>query len=475
MKIVLCIFVCILLSGCASNDFKQKFIIDFQNEYQQYSRATPQEKQSIKSGEIYNSAPEPKSVGLASGSAAMQVNLKGVAIDDFIELIFGQVLKYPYVVDQNVKVQNKNIDVVIKRKINKQDLYRIGVNALERAGFFVNDDHGVLYIFSTDPALNRVQTAVVHMVLQNVSAAALDAPLQQHLQMAQGKGGADNSVASVVHVSGDGRRNIVISGEMGAVRQLSKIVAAFDQIQSRVALDIQIYELTLTGAFRYGLESFLQAAFDTTDIHLTSKTQIQDGVFNLALNFGPQLKLAFDLLKKNDKIHLLANPFIVCSDGRQSTFNVGNQIPTLASQKSTPELTSTVQSINYVNTGITVTFTPVVLSSKELMLNLSVEMSHGDLNTTSSINTPIIISRKLQSELRLTAGQSFVVAGLIQKQYQNTNHQLPFLGQWSSIFGSASQDSIESELIIIITPKILKDEISDNIDLGLFKQFRLIN
>ena len=121
MKTVLCIFVCILLSGCASNDFKQKFIIDFQNEYQQYSRATPQEKQSIKSGEIYNSAPEPKSVGLASGSAAMQVNLKGVAIDDFIELIFGQVLKYPYVVDQNVKVQNKNIDVVIKRKINKQD------------------------------------------------------------------------------------------------------------------------------------------------------------------------------------------------------------------------------------------------------------------------------------------------------------------------------------------------------------------
>lgn len=206
---------------------------------------------------------------------------------------------------------------------------------------------------------------------------------------------------------------------------------------------------------------------------MTSKTQITDGAFNLGMTFGPSLKLAFDLLQKNDKIHMLANPFIVCSDGKESTFNVGNQIPTLASQQSTINSTNTVQAINYVNTGITVTFTPVVLSKSELMLKLQVELSNGESNTTSQLNTPIIATRKLTSELRMLDGQSFIVAGLIQKQYQVTNHQLPFTGSWSTIFGSVANNTIESELIIIITPKILNDEINDKIDLGIFKAFKL--
>lgn len=385
--------------------------------------------------------------GVSVQGQQVRVDLKGLNVNDLIDMVFGELLQYPYIVEQEIRSMNKSVDVSIKRKMPKKDLYGVAVKALEKLGFHVEDQDGVLFVFAKDEKVEKKRRSVVHVRMVNVSAPDVLKALTAHL-------GKDEDI----RVSDDGKRSIVISGESEPVGRLARIAKAFDQAQKRVLAQIQIYELTMTGDFKYGLEAFIRATLGRAFAGIAIESQNINTGYRAAVSVSGDLNIALDLLEKRGVVRIISKPSFLCHDGKASIFNVGQEIPIIQGEKTTLQSDQVYQAVEYKKTGINITLTPVVLSASELVLDMNIEISKGETTTTSTINSPTIIRRAFKSSIKMLSGNTVMIAGLIQAESDQSLSTVPGLGEWSSFVGSNSKSHAATELVILLTPKILESD-----------------
>lgn len=385
--------------------------------------------------------------GVSVPGSQVKVDLKGLNVNDLIDMVFGELLGYPYVVEQSIRDLNKSVDVSIKRKMKKSELSLVAMKALEKLGLHVEDQGGVLYVFAKDEKIAKRSRSVVHVRLLHVSALDVIKAVEAHI-------GKDEDV----RVSDDGKRSVVISGESEAVGRLSRIAKALDIEQRRLMARVQIYELTLTGDFKYGLEAFIRATLGNTFALVSIESKNPATGYRAALTASSDLLIALDLLEKRGVVRIVSKPSFLCHDGKLSQFNVGSDIPIIQGERSTLETQNLYRSIEYRKTGINISLTPVVLSPAEIMLDVNVEISKGEQTTTSSIDSPTILKRSFKSLVKMASGSTVMIAGLIQSEADNSSSTVPGLGEWSTVIGSRSVSSSKTELIILITPVLLEND-----------------
>ena len=385
--------------------------------------------------------------GVSVPGSQVKVDLKGLNVNDLIDMVFGELLGYPYVVEQSIRDLNKSVDVSIKRKMKKSELSLVAMKALEKLGLHVEDQGGVLYVFAKDEKIAKRSRSVVHVRLLHVSALDVIKAVQAHI-------GKDEDV----RVSDDGKRSVVISGESEAVGRLSRIAKALDIEQRRLMARVQIYELTLTGDFKYGLEAFIRATLGNAFALVSIESKNPATGYRAALTASSDLSIALDLLEKRGVVRIVSKPSFLCQDGKLSQFNVGSDIPIIQGERSTLETQNLYRSIEYRKTGINISLTPVVLSPAEIMLDVNVEISKGEQTTTSGIDSPTILKRSFKSLVKMASGSTVMIAGLIQSEADNSSSTVPGLGEWSTVIGSRSVSSSKTELIILITPVLLEND-----------------
>jgi pilus assembly protein CpaC len=69
------------------------------------------------------------------------------------------------------------------------------------------------------------------------------------------------------------------------------------------------------------------------------------------------------------------------------------------------------------------------------------------------------VTRRVKTTVELKNGQSFAIAGLLQKEFRNSIDQIPYLGKipvLGALFRSAEYQRNETELVVIVTPYIVK-------------------
>jgi len=145
---------------------------------------------------------------------------------------------------------------------------------------------------------------------------------------------------------------------------------------------------------------------------------------------------------------------------------VGGEFPVVISTGSTG--TSSF-SVVYKEFGIRLNFHPKISSNGEIYLNVYQEVSELDFANAvvlSGFRIPALKSRKAESGLQLADGQTFILAGLIDNKVSRQVSKFPLLGDipiLGTLFRSTRYTNNETELMVIITPKIVrplnKDEI----------------
>jgi pilus assembly protein CpaC len=173
-------------------------------------------------------------------------------------------------------------------------------------------------------------------------------------------------------------------------------------------------------------------------------------------------------------IHVLAEPSLTAISGEKATFQAGGQFPVLngyscSAASTTPGAPTTCQpSIQFMNFGVVLNFTPVVLAEGRISLNVQTEVS--DLSTENALNIPIpgsndsvtipsIKTRRATSTVELPSGGSLAMAGMIQNETrQNINGfpglmELPILG---ALFKSRDYVNQQTELMVLVTPYIVR-------------------
>jgi len=163
-----------------------------------------------------------------------------------------------------------------------------------------------------------------------------------------------------------------------------------------------------------------------------------------------------DVLKQNGLVKVLAEPTLICRSGENADFLAGGEIPIPV-----PQGLGTV-AIEYKKYGVTLGFTPTVVSDKLISMRVSPEVSELDYANVIEINgftIPAISTRRAATTVELADGQSFAVAGLLRDEVRENIKKYPVLGDvplLGTLFRSSNWQKNETELVIIVTPRLAK-------------------
>jgi pilus assembly protein CpaC len=163
-------------------------------------------------------------------------------------------------------------------------------------------------------------------------------------------------------------------------------------------------------------------------------------------------------LENKGLIHTLARPNLVAISGEKASFLAGGEFPYPVPQSSNG--TTTNITVEFRQYGVKLDFKPLVQDNGLIRLDVAPEVSQLDPSNAVRINgftIPALITRKTSTTVELRNGASLAIGGLFQRNYQNTVSQVPGLGEipvLSALFRSARWQKNETELLIIVTPRL---------------------
>ncbi len=179
--------------------------------------------------------------------------------------------------------------------------------------------------------------------------------------------------------------------------------------------------------------------------------------FQIALNAPERNWMGIlSLLKTQGLARSLATPTLVTMNGQEAKFQAGGEFPVPV-----PGDRGSV-TINYRKYGVLLSFTPYIIDQNTITLEVSPEVSSLDYSvqvSSGGATVPGLTTRRATTTLQLNSGQTFAMAGLLQENYSQTVHKIPFFGDIPFVGGmfTAKEHAIqERELVVMVTPTIVQ-------------------
>lgn len=250
-------------------------------------------------------------------------------------------------------------------------------------------------------------------------------------------------------------------------------------------LDINWAARADIGSFTFGL--------------LTGREPFTAGAFNRFINSPNPNSIGFrgtsgssvditallDALNSEGLGSVLAEPNLVCLSGDTASVLVGGEFPYPVPQEQSI-------TIEFKQFGISLAFTPTILSGELINLRVRPEVSELDRQNqlefplfTGTATIPAIKTRRAETSVELGSGDSLAIAGLFSNVMSNTLREVPGLGDipiLGALFRSARFQRNETELVIIVTPYIVQPVSSkklqaptDNLKYASFLETILLN
>jgi pilus assembly protein CpaC len=192
----------------------------------------------------------------------------------------------------------------------------------------------------------------------------------------------------------------------------------------------------------------------------------QSGTFSLsnALNiflFRRDINLAavIQALESKRLLETLAEPNLLAINGKPASFVQGGEFPFPMVQ---PGSVGGTVTLAFREFGIRVNFLPTVTPRGTIRLEVAPEVSSLDYSnavTVMGTTVPALSTRRVQTEVELESGQSFVIAGLMDRTMTETIAKIPGLASiplLGKIFQSRTQNRNNSELLVIVTPELVR-------------------
>jgi pilus assembly protein CpaC len=178
------------------------------------------------------------------------------------------------------------------------------------------------------------------------------------------------------------------------------------------------------------------------------------------VNKGNSIDVLVSALESKGLVRRLAEPDLIALSGDTASFLAGGEIPVPVVQSnagSAPTIT-----VDYKPFGVQLTFMPTVLANG--VINLRLAPSVSEIDTANSVQIsgftiPALTKREARTTVELRDGQSFAIAGLLQSTSVEDISQLPWIGSipvLGTLFRSTSYQKHETDLVIIVTPHLVR-------------------
>jgi len=272
-------------------------------------------------------------------------------------------------------------------------------------------------------------------------------------------------------IADDVRNALVILATPEQYRMVEAAVRKLDVVPLQVLIEAKILEVALRDDLSYGVEWFFHnndinggegRSRGTLDLGSAGITGLAPGFAYTIIDTADRVRFALNLLATESDVNILSSPSLMVLDNQTATINVGDEIPVPARQSisNLDPISPTVNEITFRQTGITLSVTPRVSSSGLVTMDIRQEVATAAATTTSNIDAPTIQNRAIESVVAINSGETIVLGGLMQTQQTKNESGVPGLRRIPGIgklFGSTSNEDSRTELLVLITPRVVRN------------------
>jgi pilus assembly protein CpaC len=183
-------------------------------------------------------------------------------------------------------------------------------------------------------------------------------------------------------------------------------------------------------------------------------------LFRNDLNLG----LTLQNLQSKGLLQILAEPNLLAIEGKTASFLSGGEFPFPSVQGGA---TSGAVTVSFRKYGVSIEFLAHITPRGTIRLQVSPEVSSLDFANAAVINgftVPALATRRINTEIELASGQSFAIAGMLDNRFNESMTRIPGLADiplLGKIFESRSKTRSNSELLVIVTPELVKSVPAD--------------
>ena len=255
--------------------------------------------------------------------------------------------------------------------------------------------------------------------------------------------------------------SVVVVANVEEWRVIEAALRRLDVMSAEVLIEATVAEVTLNDSLSHGVRWFFQKG--PNSVSLTDSTgtlnTTQPG-FNYVFGL-PNARVALNALETVTDVEIVSSPALTVLDNQTARLQVGDQVPVATSSAQSVVTTDAplVTNIDYKDTGVILAVTPHVNASGLVMLDISQEVSDVVSTTTSTLNSPTIEQRRINSSVAVRSGMEIVLGGLISTNRTKENDGIPFL-MGIPIIGNAFKSQATStgtrtELLIFLRPTVM--------------------
>lgn len=171
---------------------------------------------------------------------------------------------------------------------------------------------------------------------------------------------------------------------------------------------------------------------------------------------GRSIQAMIDVLDREGLITVLAEPNLTAVSGETASFLAGGEFPIPVQQEDNNT------TIEFKPFGVALDFTPTVLADDRISIKVRPEISEIDPSSSivlQNLVIPGISVRRVETTVEMASGQSFAIGGLLQNNVRDFTEQVPGLGKipvLGRLFSSSDYKNNKSELVVIVTPYLVK-------------------
>lgn len=354
-----------------------------------------------------------------------------------------------YVFDKDVR-SDARITISVSAK-PVEDVLRLvlATNQLERR--ILDEDTLLIYPNTPAKAAEYREMVVRTFYLSNGEAAKVGALVR--------------TIAKAKDVVIDEKLNmLVVRDSAEVIRLTEKLIAAQDVPEPEVMLELEVLEVSVNRLLEMGVNwpSSVSAGVVGSDgvagqLRLSELRNRTSEMVRLHIS---DPVVAAQLRSTKGSANLLANPRVRVRNKQSAKILIGERVPVFTTTATANVGTS--ESVNYLDVGLKLDIEPTVSLDDEVSMKLALEVSNILETITRSSGTQAyrLGTRNTSTTLRVRDGETNILAGLIQRDERRSNTGVPGLNEVpliSKLFGAAQDSDNRTEIVLLITPHIVRN------------------
>jgi general secretion pathway protein D len=260
---------------------------------------------------------------------------------------------------------------------------------------------------------------------------------------------------------------LVMRDSPDVIAVAERLILAQDLPQSEVQFDAQILEVNGSDILNLGVRYPGNVGFTVAGssanglltpgvITLSQLNQINKG--NVLVNLGDPT-ISLNALHSTTVGNILASPNIRVKNREKAKIMIGDRLPVVTTTNANGVVSET---INYQDVGMTLNVEPSIGQDGNVGIKVQLEVSNvtSTLRTQTGLIAYQIGTRRAETNMNVNDGQTQVLAGLLTRTTQRNSDAIPGFGDLpvlDRIFGTKGETAKKTELVLLITPRILRN------------------